>query len=103
MLNQTNKVSSKMFTVRIDMWKKYVFSTFISDLGRSFHFTRVYNDSCDEGLTIVSSKTGKEVTFAINKVDKSEGDIRYWELLPVKESIQRVPAAKNCKVLIFND
>ena len=92
-----------MFTVKQDMWKNYVFSTFISDLGKDFHFTRVYNDSLDEGLTIVSSKTGKAVTFAINKVDKLEGNIRYWELTPVKESIQKVPEAKKCKVLIFND
>lgn len=55
-----------------------LFSAFASDTNG---FGRVWNDSCDEGLTVVSSKTGKRVVFVVEDVaHDDEGDLTYWSL-----------------------
>jgi hypothetical protein len=47
-------------------------------------FGRVYDDACDEGLTLVSSKyPGKEIVFVVNEVERDrEGDTLCWKLIP---------------------
>lgn len=75
----------------------------MSDFGGA-QFHQVYPDSCDEGLTLVSHVTGKEVDYVVNHTEKDkEGEIQFWELIPTKPSIRRVPAAKGTKIKIFND
>jgi PleD family two-component response regulator len=59
-----------------------MFVAFASDLGRQ-PFGRVYDDACDEGLTLVSRYNGEELVLVVNhtEVDR-EGDLRYWDLVP---------------------
>ena len=47
-----------------------------SDLGPDFRLGRVFDDACDEGFTLVSHRTGKDVVFAHHedKVDL-DGDL----------------------------
>ncbi len=47
-------------------------------------FGRVYDDACDEGLTLVSARTGRQVVFAVThiEVDRREGELLYWDLEP---------------------
>lgn len=91
-------VSSDKFTWYKETDKGFVGSTEISDLGRNFEFGRVYDDACDEGLTIVSAKTGLGTVWAIDGHDEREGDIMGWHLKCVTPG-----PMKGKKVLIIND
>jgi hypothetical protein len=45
---------------------------------------RVYDDACDEGLTLVSHRTGEEVVMVVQEdTCDDEGDILSWTLRPV--------------------
>lgn len=69
----------------------------ISDLGLNFKFERVYDDACDEGLTLVSHRTGDEIVFALNEELKdNDGDVIGWTLKPVSKNV-------NFTITIFND
>lgn len=68
-----------------------------SDLGKSFRFGRVWDDSCDEGLTLTSSKyPGQELVFYVNHTEVHDGDVLYWELKAVNPRV-------SFKVKVFND
>lgn len=58
-------------------------------------FDRVWNDSCDVGLTLVSHRTGQEVVFAVDHEEIRDGDILYWDLKPVDHVL--------ATLRIFND
>lgn len=71
----------------------------ISDFGRGFSFGRVYDDACDEGLTLVSHCTGREVVCAVEHIERDrENDLLYWDLAPAKTSERGL-----IKVRIYND
>jgi hypothetical protein len=71
----------------------------LSDLGPRFAFGRVWNDSCDEGLTLVSHRTGRRVVCVVEWIERDrEGDTAYWQLRPVN-----APAGTTFTVTIFND
>jgi hypothetical protein len=62
--------------------KTRTFSAEASDL--RVGFGRVWADSCDEGLTMVSATTGREVVFVVqDEVRDREGDTLYWTLRSV--------------------
>lgn len=88
------RVPSDAFT-----WNGNLGTCEISDLGRDFRFGQVYDDACDEGVTVVSSKTGEEVVFAITgrDMDHSGEDIAGWRLQGV------TPGYKTMQLLIIND
>lgn len=81
------------------MWfsDEHKFLADISDLGPQFKLGRVYDDACDEGLTLVSEWTGKEIVFAMHEELKNEeGDVEGWEFKPVSNSV-------NLTIILFND
>jgi hypothetical protein len=56
----------------------------------------VYDDAIDEGFTIVSKRTGKEVVFRKERLVKdAEGDIQSWVFSSV--------TILGFKTMIFND
>ena len=73
----------------------------LSDLGGSFG--RVYDDACDEGLTLVSSRhPGKPgIVFVINHEQRdADNDVLYWDLVPASLALRStVPFT----VRVFND
>lgn len=72
-------------------------NTFVGDMSEIRGFGRVHNDSCDEGFTLVSSRTGMEVVVVVIEVHTdAEGDITHWDLVPTDPS-------RNFTVTIFND
>jgi hypothetical protein len=98
---QVMKFSTNSFS-----FKDGLFTQEISTLsmgGKLSVFHRVYTDACDEGLILVSDKTGREVEFVVDSIDKSDGDIAGWRLVPTKESIRKVPSARGLRMLIIND
>jgi hypothetical protein len=66
-------------------------------------FHQVYNDSIDEGFTMVSSSTGQNVDYVIDRTDyNNDNEILGWNLIPTDESIRKVPRCKGTRVLIVN-
>lgn len=71
----------------------------VSDFGRGFAFERVYDDACDEGLTVVSHHTGREVVYGVEHVERDpEGDLLFWKLRPASPRERDLPT-----ITIFND
>jgi hypothetical protein len=55
---------------------------FVAEISDTNGFGRVWDDSCDLGLTIVG-KTGREVVFVIWADHRdAEGELTHWELRP---------------------
>jgi len=87
-------VSTRRFTYLAD---ERMFVAEASDLPG---FGRVYNDACDEGLTLVSHRTGCEIVCAVEHIERDrEGDLLYWDLRPA--SSRNAPFSFT--VRIFND
>ena len=63
-------------------------------------FGQVYQDSCDEGLILVSHKTGLPIRYAVSHIESSEGDIQWWDLTPIRGQTK---AAKDTSIRIYND
>lgn len=93
MLLTPNPISSTRFT--------FTGNTFVaeaSNFGRNFQLGRVYNDSYDEGFSIVSAKTGKIAVFALyNHEEDGEGDLIKWIFKCV------TPGLTHLKAVIYND
>jgi hypothetical protein len=75
-----NPVQASLFT-----WDAptRTFSADISDLpGRGFG--RVWDDACDEGLTLISRFPGRQpAVFAVSHEERDrDGDVRWWDLSP---------------------
>ena len=59
----------------------------------------LYDDACDIGFTLVSTKTGNSKIFYHEKtIRDSEGDILYWTYNEIEG-----PKSTNLRVKIFND
>jgi hypothetical protein len=70
----------------------------ISDIGGTFG--QVWDDSCDEGLTLVSRYPHRpEIVFTVNRTEVSaDREVLYWDLEPAS------PAARpGFTVRVFND
>lgn len=60
-------------------------------------FGQVFDDAIDQGFAIVSHRTGKTLTFVVDKIDRnSEGEIQGWWLKPLNSILQ-------FKVFVIND
>jgi hypothetical protein len=70
----------------------------ISDLGIN-HFERVYDDACDEGITIAGKR--EEVVFVVTKTDFNDDDVAGWHLESINRRTGRLDG--RFKVLIIND
>jgi hypothetical protein len=61
--------------------------------------SRVYDDACDVGYTVVSSHTNKSVVYAVSHTERDRGgDLLYWDLEAVKPRDTTLPTVR-----IFND
>lgn len=57
---------------------------FVGEISSTNGLGRVYDDACDEGLTLVSARTGVEVTFVVDHTERSaDGELMWWLLKPV--------------------
>lgn len=93
-------VSSKNFT-----WvpEERAFVADMSDMPQGT-FCRAYPDAADEGLLLVSVKTGAEVMYVENhQARDAEGELKYVEYVPTKDAARRVPGCRGTRVLLFND
>lgn len=65
-------------------------------------FGRVYDDACDEGLTLVGDRTGREVVYVVDHTEVEDGEIRYWILVPAAPQAGAA-ATRWGTILLFND
>lgn len=97
-----NCFSTKQFS-----YDNKTFRAEISDLlkgGQFSVFGLIYDDACDEGLTLVSHKTGKEAKFVVDYIHKDpEKDIMWWTLVPTRDTVRHLPSLCNTRVVIYND
>jgi len=65
---------------------------------------RVFDDSCDEGFTLISHRTGREIVVCHNHVERRDGDLLYSDFHPATElaAIAR-GAAPTVTLRIYND
>lgn len=67
-------------------------------------FDAVYDDACDEGFVLVLHKTGDEITFVIDEIDRgSEDDIAGWNLIPINRRSGLRDYTKDFTVFVIND
>ncbi len=60
-------------------------------------FGPVYDDACDEGLTLISHVTGAEVVFVVTHTEYRDGDLLWWDLRAVTKG------HKHLTIKLFND
>jgi len=77
--------------------------TFVGEMSELGKFGRVYDDACDLGFTMVSAKTGKEVTFVVNGTLREHGETVGWRLVPVTGTVRKMPTLAGVTVHVFND
>lgn len=57
--------------------------TFTAEVSSTNGLGRVYDDACDDGLTVVGA-TGRKVVFVVARVERDrEGDLLAWHLTDV--------------------
>jgi len=83
-------------------------SDLILEPGGSIHqidgFVKLYNDAEDVGLILFNPATRETTWWYVSHTEKDpEGDIRWWNLLPTKETIKVSPKTSKYKLTIFND
>lgn len=67
-------------------------------------FHRVFDDSCDDGITLISHITGLSADFYVDEIGKNaDQDILYWLLKPTSTTVRKYPRLRGVYVRIFND
>ena len=72
---------------------------FIGEISSTHGFGRVYDDACDEGITLVNPETGREAVFVVDRTEARDGEIVAWHLVLVPG--QRV--LQGITLTLFND
>jgi hypothetical protein len=57
---------------------------FVAEISETHGFGRVYDDACDEGLTVVSATTGREVVYVVERTEVRDGELVAWYLEPAE-------------------
>lgn len=89
-MNHSVHVSTKHFTYESNR------RTFVAEASNLpiAGLGRVYEDAADTGLVLVSSRTGKEITFVVSNTEYRCGDLVAWYL---------TSTTGDFKMTIFND
>lgn len=81
-------------------WNPYT-KQYVGEVSSTNGFGRVHADSCDEGMTLHSAKTGRTIVFVIDEVTRdAEGEVVSWLLRPLSVI---GTAITSVTVLLFND
>jgi hypothetical protein len=104
----TKKVQQMKVTTDSFTFSNNTFITEASDIepnnGSIFH--QIYPDACDEGLVLISAKTGNESTWYVSEPEYTKDEdheLVAYHLLPTTETVRKYPALTNTKMVIFND
>lgn len=69
-----------------------------------FKLERLYDDACDVGIAIKSTKTGNITTWFLEDtlVDTAENELREWVLAPTTETVRKHRGLIGYKLRVFN-
>ena len=102
-LNYNNaEYSTKLFTH--DKENK-IFIGELSELDKNV-FKQIYEDACDEGLTLISEKSGNKSDWFVSNfeyVNLPDKELLAIHLLPTPETIRKFPGLKNYNMVLLND
>lgn len=74
----------------------------VSDFGPEFRFIRAFPDACDEGIDVLSERTGHVERFVVVHTERGteddDRDILSWKLEPVKRALKG-----RTSITLFND
>lgn len=106
MLLNPNEFSTKLFSFKDNLFTCEI-ST-LSEGSRRPVFGRVYDDACDEGITLVSERTGQHIVFVVDDIDyygpEHEREIGGWRLKPAPEGVRgNRKHLADLRMLIIND
>jgi len=93
----------KMFTHHKDT------KTFVSEMsdlhGNGHNYQqRIYDDACDCGFPLYNPCTNRSVLMILNNVvNTDDGELTCYEYTPIQTDIDKFPALKGYKVVIYND
>lgn len=72
--------------------------TYYIDMSQLGGFGRVYDDACDEGLTIISRFGTREAVCAVEDQHVVDGEVKAWILKPVKPKYK----GADFTIMVFN-
>lgn len=101
----TNIIGTRVSSSRFEFNARIkCFTAEISELP-NFTFGPLYNDACDIGFVMVSSKTGSLAEFYLRPQVRrdQDNDIVAWEFKPTDRAIRANPGLHGAKVVIYND
>lgn len=81
-------------------------NTFVAEASdcNGFDLFQQIFDTCDQGFAMVSTKTGEGCTFVLSEVKRDmDGDVQYWEFVPLRKEELSTPRMRAIKVLVYND
>ncbi|HYZ65016.1 MAG TPA: hypothetical protein VE650_21400, partial [Acetobacteraceae bacterium] len=66
-------------------------------------FEPIYdNGATDEGLCVPLAGTGELAKFQISSIVSSDSVIKAWNLIPTRETVERIPDLQGHTVVMFN-
>ena len=95
----TNLLSPKPVSTRQFAWVPET-REFVAEISDTNGLGQVYDDACDEGLTLVSARTGNTVVFVVQETHyrDSQGEVGWWILKPASGR-----SGLDCTITLFND
>jgi len=92
MILEPNPISTRQITYDPDH------IMLVGEISSTNGFGRVFDDACDEGLTVVSHRTGKSIVYAVSHIERGDDGIAFWDLIPADRRQKHLP-----KLRLFND
>jgi hypothetical protein len=72
---------------------------YVAEISSTHGFGQVYDDACDEGLTLVSARTGNTIVFVVQETHRDgAGEIAWWVLKPAHGR-----SGLDATITLFND
>lgn len=94
--------STEQFTI-----SEKCFISEASDLERGRNlFKQIYPDACDEGLELISQRTGESSKWYVTNTEYSndeDRELQAWHLKPTPETLRKHPRLQGYTMTIFND
>lgn len=101
MILQTPTINSAYFTHHAEA---KLLTAEHSDLGSPPLRNRLYDDACDEGITLVNLQRSTFTSWYLDREERdAEGDITHWVFLPTEETLRKHPTTHGYTLKIFND
>ena len=79
---------------------------FIGEISATNGIGRLYDDACDIGLTLISSRTGKATRWCLDESKTTydaEGVLISLKLFPSYTDVKKNPALKGWTLVLYND